>query len=72
VRPSIDNCFRCQGQGRKSNVCLSRRTVAFLEGEEELEEADEYAWVEFGEEESNEIINLVLQRILLSSKEEFV
>ncbi|KAG7586297.1 Integrase catalytic core [Arabidopsis thaliana x Arabidopsis arenosa] len=70
ARPSIDKCYRCQGQGHKSNVCPSRRTLALLEEEEEREEEDEYAGVEFAEEESNEIINLVLQRILLSSKEE--
>lgn len=72
ARPSIDKCFRCQGQGHKSNVCPSRRTVAFLEEEEEgdFAENEEYEGVEFAEEESEDRINIVLQRLLLSSKEE--
>ncbi|CAA7053942.1 unnamed protein product [Microthlaspi erraticum] len=41
AKPSLDKCYRCQGQG-----------------------------VEFAEEESHEKINIVLQRILLSSKDE--
>lgn len=69
---TLDKCFRCQGHGHKSNVCPGRRTVAFLEGEDEHKDKDKCACVEFAEEESNEIINIVLQRILLSSTEEGV
>ncbi|XP_020880760.1 uncharacterized protein LOC110228290, partial [Arabidopsis lyrata subsp. lyrata] len=71
ARPSIDKCYRCQEQGHKSNVCPSRRTLAYLEEEEEREQEDnEYEGAEFAEEESHERVNCVLQRILLSSKEE--
>ncbi|CAA7051700.1 unnamed protein product [Microthlaspi erraticum] len=60
--------------GHKSNVCPSRRTVALLgeeeDEEQEFNEDDEYEGVEFAEEESHEKINIVLQRILLSSKDE--
>lgn len=70
ARPTIDKCYRCHGQGHKSNVCPSRRTVALVGEEEEHDEEDEYAGVEFAEEESNEVLSLVLQRILLSSKDE--
>lgn len=75
AKPSIDKCFRCQGHGHKSNVCPSRRTVAIIEEEDEENERDfaeneEYEGAEFAEEESGEMINLVLQRVLLSSKEE--
>ncbi|CAA7016809.1 unnamed protein product [Microthlaspi erraticum] len=50
------------------------RTVALLgeeeDEEQEFNEDDEYEGVEFTEEESHEKINIVLQRILLSSKDE--
>ncbi|KAG2315649.1 hypothetical protein Bca52824_018771 [Brassica carinata] len=75
AKPSIDKCYRCQGHGHKSNVCPSRKTVAIVEEENEEDERDfagneEYEGAEFAEEESGEMINLVLQRVLLSSKEE--
>ena len=70
ARPTIDRCFHCQGQGHRSSVCPSRKTVAFLGEEEEHDEEDEYEGVEFAEEESTEVVSLVLQRVLLSSKEE--
>lgn len=70
-RPSIDKCFCCEGKSNKSNVCPSRRIVAFIEEkEDELDEDDDYAGVEFTEEKSPEKVNIVLKRILLSSKEE--
>jgi len=44
------------------------------EREEEREkptiEEEEYTWVEFAEEESDETVNFVLQRMLLASKDE--
>ncbi|XP_057451853.1 uncharacterized protein LOC130743636 [Lotus japonicus] len=71
ARPAIDKCFRCGGQGHRSNVCPSRRTAAILNEEtEEEEENNDYEGVEFAEEESEERVNFVLLRILLSSKEE--
>lgn len=72
VRPSGDKCFRCGGQGHRSNVCPSRKTIALME-EAEYEagyEDDDYEGVEFAEEESSEKVNIVLQRVLLSSKED--
>ncbi|KAL1204461.1 hypothetical protein V5N11_004047 [Cardamine amara subsp. amara] len=69
-RPTIDKCFRCQGQGHRSNVCPTRKNVAFVGKEEDREEENEYEEAEYAEEESTEVVSLVLQRILLSSKEE--
>ncbi|XP_020887735.1 uncharacterized protein LOC110230088 [Arabidopsis lyrata subsp. lyrata] len=72
AKPSGDKCYRCGGQGHISNVCPSRKIVALIEEEEEdeHEEDNEYEGVEFAEEESHKKVNCVLQRILLSSKEE--
>ena len=75
AKPCIDKCFCCQGHGHKSNVCPSQRTVAIIEEEDEEDERDfagneEYEEAEFAEGESGKMINLVLQRVLLSSKEE--
>ncbi|KAL1194916.1 hypothetical protein V5N11_020040 [Cardamine amara subsp. amara] len=57
ARPSIDKCFRCQGQGHKSNVCPTRKTLALLEGNEDHEEEEEYEGVEYAEEETNEVFS---------------
>ncbi|XP_057250722.1 uncharacterized protein LOC130591424 [Beta vulgaris subsp. vulgaris] len=74
VRPSGDTCYHCNGKGHRSNVCPTRRVTAVLEGGEdggEFEgENDEYAYAEFAEEESEDRVNFVLQRVLLASKEE--
>lgn len=66
-----DTSYRCNGKGHISNVCLIRRVHVVLEGDgEELEgENDEYADVEFTEEESDERVNFLLQRVLLTSKD---
>jgi hypothetical protein len=54
---------------KRSNYCCKER-----EGEEERElptiEEDEYAEVEFVEEEFDERVDFVLHRILLESKDE--
>ena len=72
--PSSDNCYRCGGKGHKSNVCPSRRVAGVAEGldgdDVQLDEEDEYAGVEFAEEDSEERVSFVLQRMLLASKEE--
>lgn len=71
TKPTGDKCYRCGGQGHRSNVCPSRRTTAAImyddtDGEEE---DNEFAGAEFAEEESGDRVNFVLQRILLSSKD---
>ncbi|GAU31033.1 hypothetical protein TSUD_214690 [Trifolium subterraneum] len=75
AKPTGDTCFRCGGKGHMSNVCPSRRVAAVLEervddDEREQPDEDEYAEVEFAEEESDEKVNIVLQRMLLATKEE--
>ena len=72
VKPSGDKFFRCGGQGHRSNVCPSRRTIALMEETEyeERDEHDDYERAEFAAEESSERVNIVLHRVLLSSKEE--
>ncbi|XP_057247959.1 uncharacterized protein LOC104884719 [Beta vulgaris subsp. vulgaris] len=74
TRPSGDTCYRCNGKGHRSNVCPTRRVTVVLEGEAdggEFEgENDEYADAEFAEEESEDRVNFVLQRVLLASREE--
>ncbi|KAL9679311.1 hypothetical protein QQ045_017169 [Rhodiola kirilowii] len=58
--------------GHRSNVCPTRRTVAILEEGESYEpdEEDEYEGVEFAEEESTEVVNIVLQMVLLTMPDE--
>jgi len=75
AKPTIDTCFRCNGKGHRSNVCPSRRVAAVVgerddDDETEQPDEDEYAEVEFAEEESDERVNFVLQRMLLATKEE--
>ncbi|KAL9665148.1 hypothetical protein QQ045_020559 [Rhodiola kirilowii] len=60
-------------QGHRSNVYPTRMTVALLEEREaeEHDEGDEYEGVEFAEEEESiEAVNIVLQRVLLTTPDE--
>lgn len=75
AKPIGDTCYRCNGRGHKSNVCPTRRvTTVAKEKEEERERPDaeneKYVGVDFAEEESDERVNFVLQRILLLTKDE--
>ncbi|XP_024199958.1 uncharacterized protein LOC112203192 [Rosa chinensis] len=74
ARPTTDVCYRCNKPGHRSNVCPERRQSTLIddydEDEEEVGRGDEYEGVEFAVEESPEKVNIVLQRILLSPKED--
>jgi hypothetical protein len=77
VRPTGDTCFICNGKGHRSNVWPSRRVAAVAderdaddEREQPTVDEDEYVEVEFAEEEYDERVNFVLQRLLLASKVE--
>lgn len=70
-------CYHCNRTSHISNVCPARRVVAIAEEIEEEDEREghavennEYAGVEFAEEESDERVNFLFHRILLSSKDE--
>lgn len=69
--------YHCNGGGHKLNACPIRRVVVVVEQSEKEEEREghvvdnnEYAGVNFIEEESDERVNFVLQRILIASKDE--
>src|ERR1044072_6592730 len=71
LKPSGDKCFCCGGQGHRSNVCPSRKTAAVMHEEtEDEEEEDEFDGDESAEEETEESLNFVVQKVLWSPKEE--
>ncbi|XP_024193620.1 uncharacterized protein LOC112197233 [Rosa chinensis] len=74
ARPTTEVCYRCNKPGHRSNVCPERRQAALIgeydEDEEEVERGDDYDGAEFAVEESPEKVNIVLQRVLLSPKED--
>ncbi|KAJ9557359.1 hypothetical protein OSB04_011973 [Centaurea solstitialis] len=68
AKPMGLKCYRCGEPGHRSNECTNRKTVGLVDGEER--EDDDYDGAEFAEEDLSEKINIVLQRVLLSSKED--
>ncbi|CAN0908819.1 hypothetical protein LINGRAHAP2_LOCUS25484 [Linum grandiflorum] len=56
ARPMSDKCLCCGGQGHKSDVCPSRRTIAILNEESAEDGGNEDAGVEFIEEHQEDIV----------------
>ncbi|CAN0852338.1 hypothetical protein LINGRAHAP2_LOCUS5290 [Linum grandiflorum] len=56
ARPMSDKCLCCGGQGHKSDVCPSRRTIAILNEESGEDGGNEDAGVEFIEEHQEDIV----------------
>lgn len=69
AKPTGFKCYRCGLPGHRSNECPTRRTVGLIDGESEGEH-NEYEDAEFAEEDLSEKVNIVLQRVLLTPKEE--
>lgn len=77
ARPTEDTYYYCKGRGHISKTIPIKRVIVVTEEREEEEkrlghavENNEYAEVEFAEEESDVKVNFVLQITLLASKEE--
>jgi len=68
AKPTGSKCYRCGLPGHRSNECTSRRTAGLIEREGNRD--DDYDGVEFAEKDLSEKINIVVQRVLLSSKED--
>ncbi|CAN0909290.1 hypothetical protein LINGRAHAP2_LOCUS25712 [Linum grandiflorum] len=56
ARSTSDKCLCCGGQGHKSDVCPSRRTIAILNEESGKDGGNEDAGVEFTEEHQEDIV----------------
>ncbi|CAN0923295.1 hypothetical protein LINGRAHAP2_LOCUS33497 [Linum grandiflorum] len=56
ARSTSDKCLSCGGQGHKSDVCPSRRTIAILNEESGKDGGNEDAGVEFTEEHQEDIV----------------
>ncbi|KAI3701642.1 hypothetical protein L6452_26873 [Arctium lappa] len=69
AKPMSLKCYRCGQPGHRFNECTNRRTTTLVDGEESGED-DTCEGFSFAEEESEEKVNIVLQRVLFSSKEE--
>ncbi|CAL8991984.1 unnamed protein product, partial [Prunus brigantina] len=69
-----DHCYRNGKLGHKSNDCPNRRQVNLAEADEEDNEDhgvdEEYDGADFAYEEGDEVINIVLQRVLLAPRQE--
>ena len=68
AKPTGLKCYRCRLPGHRSNECGNRKMVGLIEEEESGDEG-EYDRTEFAKEDSEEKINIVLQRVLFSPKE---
>ncbi|KAJ9546565.1 hypothetical protein OSB04_019108 [Centaurea solstitialis] len=68
AKPMGLKCYRCGEPGHRSNEGTNRKNVGLVDGKER--EDDDYDGAEFAEEDLSEKINIVLQRVLLSPKED--
>lgn len=67
-RPSLGKCFRCGQTGRLSNECPQRKTVAYMEDEEEIMSEEDEEETKLIEPDEGERVSCVLQRVLITPR----